>query len=70
MSSKALDQAMAEARELPEADQELIGRELGGHIDHLRARRGDIDQGIRSFNAGRSRQVDIEDVITRAHAGT
>jgi hypothetical protein len=73
MSSKALDQAIAKARELPEVDQEQIGRELNDYIDHLRALRGDIDQGLRSLNAGSGRQVDIEDVIARAraaHAGT
>lgn len=73
MPSKALDHAIAKARELPEADQEQIGRELNDYIDHLRALRCDIDQGLRSLDAGRGRQVDIEDVIARAraaHAGS
>jgi hypothetical protein len=68
MSSKALDQAIAKAHQLPEADQEQIGRELNDYIDHLRALRGDIDQGLRSLDAGRGRQIDIEDVIARARA--
>lgn len=73
MSSKMLDQAIAKARELPEVDQEQIGRELNDYIDHLRALRGDIDQGLRSLDAGRGRRIDIEDVIARAraaHAGS
>jgi hypothetical protein len=73
MSSKALDKAIAKARELPEVDQEQIGRELNDYIDHLRALRGDIDQGLRSLDAGRGREVDIEKVIAQAraaHAGT
>lgn len=68
MPSKTLDQAIAKAHELPEADQEQIGRELNDYIDHLRALRSDIDQGLRSLNAGHGRQVDIEDVIARARA--
>jgi len=68
MPSKTLDQAIAKAHELPEADQERIGRELSDYIDHLRALRRDIDQGLRSLDAGLGRQVDIEDVIGRARA--
>jgi hypothetical protein len=68
MPSKTLDQAIAKAHELPEADQERIGRELSDYIDHLRALRSDIDQGLRSLDAGLGRQVDIEDVIGRARA--
>jgi hypothetical protein len=68
MPSKALDQAFAKAHELSEADQERVGRELSDYIDHLRALRSDIDQGLRSLNAGHGREVDIEDVIARARA--
>jgi type IV secretory pathway TrbF-like protein len=68
MPSKTLAQAVAKAHELPEADQEQIGRELNDYIDHLRALRSDIDQGLRSLDAGHGREVDIEDVIARARA--
>jgi hypothetical protein len=68
MPSKTLDQAIAKAHELPEADQERIGRELNGYIDHLRALRRDIDQGLRSLDAGLGRELDIEEVIGRARA--
>ena len=68
MPSRTLDEAIAKARELPEADQERIGRELNDYIDHLRSLRADIDQGLRSLDAGLGRKVDIEDVIGRARA--
>jgi type IV secretory pathway TrbF-like protein len=68
MPSKTLDQAIAKAHELPEADQEQIGRELNDYIDHLRALRSDITLGIRSLDAGHGRQVDIEEVIAQARA--
>ncbi len=68
MPSKTLDQAIAKAHELPEADQEQIGRELNDYIDHLRALRSDIAQGLRSLDAGQGRQVDMEEIIARARA--
>ena len=68
MLPKTLDEAIAKAHELPEADQERLGRELNEYIDHLRALRSDIDQGLRSLDAGLGRQLDIEDVIARARA--
>jgi len=68
MSAKMLDQAIAKAHELPEADQERIGRELIDYIDHLQALREDINQGLRSLDAGLGRQLDIEEVIARARA--
>jgi hypothetical protein len=39
MTLKMLDQAIAKAHELPEADQERIGRGLNDYIDHLTALR-------------------------------
>jgi hypothetical protein len=69
MPSKTLDEAIAKAHELPEADQERIGRELNDYIDHLRALRSDISAGVQSLDAGFGRKLDIEDVIGRARAG-
>ena len=68
MPSKTLDQAIAKAHKLPEADQERIGRELNDYIDHLGALRADLDEGLRSLDAGLGRELDIEDIIARAHA--
>ena len=68
MPSKTLDEAIAKAHELPEADQERIGRELSDYIDRLRALRRDLNEGLRSLDAGLGRPLDIEDVIARARA--
>jgi hypothetical protein len=68
MPSKTLDEAIAKAHELPEADQERLGRELNDYIDHLRALRGDITAGVRSLDNGLGKKLDIEDVIRRARA--
>jgi len=68
MPSKTLDEAIAKAQQLPEADQERLGRELNDYIDHLRALRSDIAAGIRSLDAGLGRKINIEEVIGRARA--
>jgi len=68
MPSKTLDEAFAKAHQLPEEDQEHLGRELNDYIDHLRALRSDIRAGIHSLDAGLGRKLNIEDVIARAHA--
>lgn len=67
MPSKTLDEAIAKARQLPEAAQERLGRS-NDYIDHLRALRGDTAAGIRSLDAGLGRKLDIEEVIARARA--
>ncbi len=68
MTSTALQEAIAKARQLPEADQERIGRNLNDYIDHLRALRADIGAGLRSLDAGLGRERDVENVIARARA--
>ena len=65
---KALEQAIAQVAELPDADQEQIGRKLLSHVEKLRALRRDIDAGVRSLDAGEGRPVDIEEFIRRANA--
>jgi hypothetical protein len=47
--AKLLDQAVAAAEQLPEADQEKIGHGRLGHIEKLRA---DLAAGLRSLDAG------------------
>ena len=66
--SKIFKDAVAEAARLPEATQEKIGRELRAYIEKLRQLRGDIEQGIRSLDAGAGKALDVEDVIKRARA--
>ena len=65
---KALEQAIAQVAELPDSDQEQIGRKLLSHVEKLRALRRDVDAGIRSLDAGQGRLVDIEDFLRRANA--
>jgi hypothetical protein len=65
---KALEQAIAQVAELPDSDQEQIGRKLLSHVEKLRALRRDIDAGIRSLDAGEGQPVDIEDFLRRANA--
>lgn len=64
---KALEQAIAQVVELPDADQEQIGRKLLSHVEKLRALRRDIDAGLRSLDAGRGRPVDVEEFLRRAN---
>ncbi|MGO9686384.1 MAG: hypothetical protein ACLPTZ_28055 [Beijerinckiaceae bacterium] len=68
MSSETLTRAIAKARQLSDADQERVGRELSRYVDDLCALRGDIEQGLRSLDAGNGQEVDFEDIIARAHA--
>jgi hypothetical protein len=65
---KALEQAIAQVAELPDADQEQIGRKLLSHVEKLRELRRDIDAGLQSLDAGRGRPFDIEDFLRRANA--
>jgi hypothetical protein len=58
--AKILRDAMEEVSNLPEADQELIGRELLSHVEKLRRLRFEIDKGIRSLDAGHGKALDIE----------
>jgi hypothetical protein len=66
--TKALKEALAEVERLPAADQENIGRQVLHHVEKLRALRDDIDAGISSLEAGKGSEVDMRDVVSRAHA--
>ncbi len=69
---KTLEQAIAEVATLPDADQEQIGRKLLSHVEKLRLLRGEIDQGIRSLDAGQGRELNIDDFIrqkNKRHGG-
>jgi hypothetical protein len=63
---KTLEVAMAKAGELPEAVQELLGRELLERVDALSRLRAEIEVGIRELDAGQGEPLDIEEVITQA----
>jgi hypothetical protein len=66
---KILEQAIAEVAVLPDADQELIGRQLLTHIEKLRQLRAEIDKGIRSLDAGEGKPLDIEEFLRRENEG-
>jgi hypothetical protein len=69
---KTLEQAIAEVTNLPDADQEQIGRKLLSHVEKLRQLRVEIDKGIRSLDTGRSGELNIEDFIrqkNKQHGG-
>ena len=63
---KTLEVAIARAGELPEAAQELLGRELLERLDALSRLRAEIEAGIRELDAGQGEPLDIEEVITQA----
>jgi hypothetical protein len=65
---KALEQAIAQVAELPDSDQEQIGRKLLSHVEKLRDLRRDIDAGVQSLDAGEGRPLDIEEFLRRANA--
>lgn len=62
---KTLELAIAKAGELPEAAQELLGRELLERLDAL-SRLAEIEVGIGELDAGQGEPLDIEEVIARA----
>jgi hypothetical protein len=66
--AKTLMEAMEEISNLPEADQEKIGRELLSHLERLRRLRVEIDKGIRSLDAGRGKALDIESFLRDMNA--
>ena len=66
--TKALKEAVAEIERLPDADQEKIGRQVLHHVEKLRVLRADIDLGLRSLDARKGKELDMRDVISRAHA--
>ena len=66
---KTLEQAIAEVTNLPAADQEQIGRKLLSHVEKLRQLRADIDQGIRSLDAGEGRSLNIEEFLRQVSKG-
>ena len=63
---KTLELAIKEVANLPDADQEQIGRGLLAHVEKLRALRSEIDKGIRSLDAGEGEELDIEAFLRQA----
>lgn len=64
---RTLEQAIAELVNLPDADQEQIGRKLLSHVERLRELRAEIDKGIGSLDSGKGREIDIEHFLAQKH---
>ena len=64
--TKALNKAISEVETLPAADQEAIGRELLEHVEKLRSLRSELELGAMSLDGGLGKELDVEDVISRA----
>ena len=64
--AKLMKEAIDEVSSLPESDQETIGRQLLSHVEKLRRLRVEIDRGARSLDAGRGRELDIDEFIEQA----
>jgi hypothetical protein len=65
---KILEDAIAEVSNLPEADQEKIGRDLLSHVEKLRRLRTEIDKGIRSLDAGQGKEFNMDDFLRDMNA--
>jgi hypothetical protein len=64
--TKALKEALAEVERLPEADQEIIGRQVLTHVEKIRMLRADIDAGLQALDAGHGQELDVNDAIAVA----
>ena len=60
---KSLELAIAEVANLPDADQEQIGRRLLSHVEKLRKLRAEVDKGIRSLDEGKGGPLDVEEFL-------
>jgi len=60
---RTLEQAIAQISQLPDADQEQIGRKLLTHVEKLKALCTEIDKGMQSLDEGKGRALDMEDFL-------
>jgi transposase len=65
---KTLEQAIAQVSQLPDADQEQIGRKLLSHVERLNALRAEIDKGLRSLEAGQGSPLNMEDFLRKKNS--
>ena len=63
---RTLERAIAEVTALPDSDQEEIGQKLLSHVEKLRGLRAGLDKGIRSLDAGRGKELDVEEFLAEA----
>jgi len=60
---KSLELAIAELANLPDADQEQIGRRLLSHVEKLRKLPAGVDKGFRSLDQGEGKPLDVEQFL-------
>src|SRR6266852_5759218 len=60
---RTLEKAIEEVANLPDADQEQIGRRLPSHVEKLRQLRTEIDKGVRSLDGGEGKPLEIEEFL-------
>jgi hypothetical protein len=65
MTAKVFEQAIVEVTNLPDANQEQIGRRLLSHVEKLRSLREELDKGVRSLDAGKGRAFSAEEFIPK-----
>ncbi|MSP32666.1 MAG: hypothetical protein EXR03_07600 [Pseudolabrys sp.] len=66
--TKVLAEAIAKIEALPEATQEHVARELIAYLEKLSALRAEVDIGIRQLDAGKGKELDIEEFLRKARA--
>ena len=66
---KTLEQAIAQLSRLPDSDQEQIGRKLISHVEKLNALRAEIDEGVRSLDAGKGGPLNMEEFLHQKNSG-
>jgi hypothetical protein len=65
--TRTLELAIAKASELPEAAQELIGREMLDRIAALAELRAQLQVGLDELDAGLGEELDVEELIAELH---
>jgi hypothetical protein len=63
-----LQLAISRAEKLPLSVQEEIGREMLERIEVLAELRVELEIGIHELDAGLGEELDVDDLIGRAHA--
>ncbi|MSO67230.1 MAG: hypothetical protein EXQ82_05345 [Pseudolabrys sp.] len=66
--TKVLAEAIAKIEALPEATQEHVARELIAYLEKLSVLRAEVDIGIRQLDAGKGKELDIEEFLRKARA--
>jgi HPt (histidine-containing phosphotransfer) domain-containing protein len=66
MTSKTLQVAVTKASALPEAAQEMIGRDLLESVESLGHLREEVESGIRELDAGLGEELQMTEIIKEA----